>query len=366
MGYYVFKSGKTWVLQWQQGKKDHRHINKKSEEAQMMGFRPELTYEQAKTRAKQLQAEEWVKEEAKKRARSKEITEKYRQLRSAFLTNEDAEEFEQKYLLEHKIQTSHWNTMQKIIIGVEIHPSEWFDQKNKLYAEFRKLNCSANYAKKLLRYLNIWGYFLCKKQNRAWMKVPGLDGAWRNKLEDKRRPGGPSKPLSPAQLEDKKKEMKEEHYKWLYLSVWFGLRPEEVDSLKAARGEFWDLQKNSELGWVLHVFQTKLFKRGVPKDDCWKFIPAVFPEQNRAIEYILEGRFARPTGEGGKFMRKLFGEGYTHYAGRNNFSGMLRDCGYDPETRRHWMGHLSVTTTERYDRKTQRGKVFYRAAASHK
>lgn len=358
MPYYVQKNGSTYRLTWRKGNEKPRNVSKESDEAIKAGFRPDMTLEQAQIRAKQLQAESWVELKAKQAARAKAVLERYAKLRSAFLTDEDAFQFEREYLGEYKIRRPHWNTMQRIIVDVGIHPSQWHKQKSKLYDQFRLKRCSANYAKKLLRYLNLWGYFLCEKQNKAWMKVDGLDGVWRNKLERARHPGGASLPLTPKMLEDAKKDIAEEHYNWLFISVWFGLRPEEVDQLRMKRGKLWDLKTDSELGFILEVYQTKLEKRGVKEEHCWKAIPTLFPEQLKAVEIIQSQNFKRPAGKGGKFMRHVFGNGYSLYAGRNNFSGMLRDRGRTQEERKHWMGHLSVSTTEQYDRKTQSRRVF--------
>jgi hypothetical protein len=362
MPYYVQKSGKkSWRIKFQEGKSVSRNVPKLSHEAKIVGFRQEWSFDEARSHAIALQARDWVKEEARRQNVSKAILERYKRYRSAFLSDENAEEFEQTYLSEYKIKRAHWNTMQKIIVGVELHPSEWFEKKSKLYAQFKRLRFSPNYARKLLRYLNLWGYFLCKKEGKAWMKVPGLDGVWVNRLEDGRKPGGPSKPLSPSLLTSKAKEIPTISYNWLYLSVWFGLRPEEVDQLRKPNEKLWRLTKDEEFTWVLSVFQTKLHKRGVPIENCWKHLPCVFNEQVRGIEIIRSGEFKKPVGEGGKFMTVTFGTGFSYYAGRNNFSGLLRDAGYDLETRKHWLGHLSISTTEAYDRKTMKNKVFYRS-----
>lgn len=352
MPYYVQKSGKTWQLTFREYPASGRNVPKGSLEALNLGFRPEMTLDEAKSRVKQIHNEDWVKRRGRIELRL--LTKA--KIRGAFLTDEDATSFESVYLKEHKITPPYWSMVQQLIVDVEIHPSEWFERKNVVYAAFLKHKYSPNTAKKLLRYLNLWGYFLCKKHNKAWMKVPGMDGSWKNRLEATRTSHGASKPLSPQQLEEKRLEMPRSAYEWLFISVWFGLRPREVDNLKTPNPDLWYITKESE-GSVLSVFQEKLFERGIPKDDCWKHIPTEFPEQAKAIEYILGGKFDKPMGSGGKFMR-IFGEGYSHYAGRNNFSGMLRDRGYDLEARKHWLGHLSIKTTEAYDRKTMKRKVF--------
>ncbi len=359
MPYYVQKIGQSWQLSWRTTN-ERRAVPKGSPEAASQGFRPEMTLDEARRHAKRLQTEASIKLQQRRAARGAAIVAGYKKLRSAFLTDADATEFEQRYLKDHKIKVAHWNTMQKIIVGVALHPEEWFEQKKKLYAQFSELKCSPNYAKKLLRYLNLWGYFICKKQKRAWMKVPGMDGTWVNELERKRRSKGASKPLAPEALAAKKSEIQADHYRWLHASVWFGLRPREVDNLGTSNEELWYVSNDGQFD-VLSVFQEKLYERGVRKEDCWKHLPAVFPEQEQIIQWLREClSFVRPKGAGGRFMRNTFGPGFSHYAGRNNFSGMLRDRGFDLETRKHWLGHLSIKTTEQYDRKTMKGKAFYR------
>lgn len=358
MPYYVAKDGKTWRLLYTEGKKT-RAVSKRSPEAKKLGFAPELTLEQAQGRAEQLKSEAWVAREARKEERSRKVLERARKLRSAFLTDRDAEEFERTQLPRKKIRRTHWNTMQRILVDVQLHPSDWVENPEAIYEQFKKKRCSANYARKLLAYLNAWGYFVCKRHGKAWERVPGIPGEWVNRLESSRRDWfQEAEPLSPALLEEKKKALKPEHWRWLYLSVWFGLRPREVDNLREPNAKLWDLAKQGGV-WVLSVFQEKLFERGVPEDDCWKHLPLVLPEQQAALPWLRGGeRFERPVGAGGKLLRQVFGRGFSGYSGRNNFSGLLRDLGYDVETRAKWMGHLDLRTTLAYDRKTARKKAW--------
>lgn len=349
MPYYVQRSGKSWQLTFRKGSNRSRNVSKTSSEASGLGFRRDMSFEDARALAKSLQNVEWLT----RRHKAYERTEHQEKLRGAFLTDQDAEEFEQKYLKEYKITQAWWKIVQQLILDIGIHPSEWFDRKSLVYGAFKSRKYAPNTAKKILRYLNIWGYFICKKYNRAWFKVPGLDGSWKNQLELTRKTSGASKPLSPELLESKKNSIPESAFKWLYISVWFGLRPREIDNLTKVNDKLWYIQDD-----VLCIFQEKLFERGVPQDDCWKYIPVEFPEQRQALEYIKEGNFKKPIGACGRFMEITFGKGFSYYAGRNNFSGLLRDRGYDLEARKHWLGHLSIKTTEAYDRKTMKSKVF--------
>lgn len=356
MPYYVQKSGKTWELKFKKGKTESRHVPKTSQEARLAGFHPNMNLDEAKEQAKRDQARSWRELNAKRAAHLRAIVDTSKKLRCEWLSDLDVEAFETK-LDGYKIRTSHWRTMQKVIVGVALHPKDWHDNQSQLLRQFIKQRCSYNYVRKLMRYLHFWGHFYCNRHGGSYLKFR-VSVTWRQGLEEHRRGWGrQSKPLSAKLLDSKKAAMIEEHYNWLFLSVWFGLRPREVDNLTVPDADLWRVEQDSE-GYVLHVFQEKLYERGTPKDDCWKAIPCVFQEQERGMQILLSGKLRRPVGEGGKFMSETFGQGYSHYAGRNNFSGMLREAGYDLEARKHWMGHLSVKTTEAYDRKTLRQRAF--------
>lgn len=359
MPYYAQRSGKTWQLIHREGKVKPRNVPKDSPEAKRLGFRPEMTTEEARIRAASLRAEAGLAREARRSQRAAELEKRDSLLRSAYLTDDDAAEFMATLGRDYKIKPAHWSTMQKIIVTVELHPSDWFPRKQKLYEQFRKLRCSYNYAKKLLRYLNLWGGFLCRKQNRAWDRVPGMDGAWRNRLEAGRRGfGKKSLPLSYEALKRRRGELEPANYGWLLATVAFGLRPEEADQLQTQNARWYFAEEDGHE--VLWMFQKKLYDRGVPEPDCWKGIPVKELPQREALPYIRKGLIKRPIGQGGAFMRETFGPGYSRYAGRNNFAAWLEERGYDLECRRAWMGHLSVKTTEAYERKRRERKALIR------
>lgn len=364
MGYQVSRSGKqTWRLIFQKGQKEKRNIAKDSREAKELGFSTEFTYEEAKARADQLRDEKWVLEHAEKESKSKALFHRYQKLRSAFLTDKDADEFERIYIPEKRIAKPHWHTMQSIIVAVGIHPSYWYQQSSVIFQEFTKRKYSPNYCKKLLRYLNMWGYFLCVKQNKAWKDVENTSVFWKRKIADAyekriQRTSMESEPISPELLEEKRLKLSRENYNWIFISIQFGLRPREVDNLLSANVGLWKIEVSPEFGYVLHVFQQKLYERGIPREKCWKFVPTVLQGQIKAIGIIKSKNFKRPIGKQGKLFRDVFGRGFTAYGGRKNFVDMLRDQGYDLETVSRWAGHRSVRTTERdYSKST---KVFYR------
>jgi len=363
MPYYVYKSGKNWDLKFQQGKLNRYHVPKDSNEAKLAGFNSEMTYLEAYERAKQLQAETWIEEQARKEKKSRDVIEKYQKLKIAYLNHGEVQEFERIYLPEKKIRQPHWHTMKSIIINVGIHPSQWYKQSSLLYQEFIRRKYSPNYIKKLLRYLNIWGYFVCEKHNKAWKDVEFPAGSWKRKIADTyesriKRASFESDPISFELLNDVRTKIKKEHYNWIFISIAFGLRPREVDNLKSLNANLWRIEKNKNFGYVLHIFQEKLYERGVSKEKAWKYIPCIMNEQIEAIELIKSKAFKKPIGAGAKGFRSIFGYGFTAYGGRKNFVDMLRNQGYDLETVSKWAGHLTVKTTEQsYSRNIG---VFYR------
>ena len=145
-------------------------------------------------------------------------------------------------------------------------------------------------------------------------------------------------------MEAAKSKLKLEHYNWLLISTWFGLRPREVNNLLSDGIGFFEINPHEEHGFVLHIFQEKLYERGTSREKCWKLIPTYFLRQREVIEIIRSKKFKQPIA---KIIKKCFGEHYTAYGGRKNFVDMLRSHGFELEVASRWMGHLSVKTTEK-------------------
>lgn len=360
MGFQVQKTGNTYRLTYQDLKTARRNISKKSREAMAAGFRPDMTYEQARERVNQLRSQAALQREIGKEIRQRAKLEKGKLYRTAYLTDSDAAEFWEKWGTKKRMNPSHWTAVQKAIATVAIDPSDWFELSHKFYEHFVASGYSPAYVKKIKQYLNLYGYFYTKKYNKPWKDLDRPDGHWKSKMAGKYssriggREDGSSEPISPELLESKRAQLTEHEYNWILISVWFGLRPEEVDQLLNDDPNLWKYE-----GGYLRVFQTKLQKRGVPISKCWKFIPtSLFPQQKAALEVIRSKNFKRPVGKTGKKFREVFGKGYSAYGGRNNFVPMLRAEGYDKETCSEWMGHLSIKTTEKFYEGPK--KPFYR------
>src|SRR5207253_744373 len=105
-------------------------------------------------------------------------------------------------------------------------------------------------------------------------------------------------PISPSQLETTRGKIKPKYYNWLYLSVWLGLRPLEIDPLHD-KNHFRLLMTPQGLP-VLSIYQTKLIS--IPPRHRWKLIPLFRDEQKQALEIIQHQDFHRPLT---KMVKKL-------------------------------------------------------------
>ncbi|MBI3295429.1 MAG: site-specific integrase [Deltaproteobacteria bacterium] len=146
-----------------------------------------------------------------------------------------------------------------------------------------------------------------------------------------------SEPLTVELLQGAKDELRKDHYNWLFISVWFGLRPLEIDELQDK--DTWTIRKEGNIQ-VFTVYQSKL--TSISRDKRWKLIPILFPEEEEAMRIIKSGEFSRPLV---KTLETKVGEGITCYGGRKNFTDLMLDKGYSLESISAWMGHSSIETT---------------------
>jgi hypothetical protein len=160
---------------------------------------------------------------------------------------------------------------------------------------------------------------------------------------------GEADPLSPQELIEKRNLLLGYNYHWLHLSVFLGLRPEEVDSLKDKKTFRVDAQDGTPILWV---FQSKLV--GVSEEEAWKPIPLILREQEMCLEIIASGDFKRPLN---KTLRKIFtSKRITGYSGRKAFTDlMLSDAGKNQnlEEISIWMGHKTIETTWKHYKQKQ-------------
>lgn len=235
--------------------------------------------------------------------------------------------------------------MQKILLTVQLDPIDWYDRMFRFYDYFYQRRFSISDISRLLRVTNLWGYFLSRKLGQTYLKIPMPSGKERERIlqayfQKKGRHVCESDPITPEQLEKIKPEINELNYNWLYLSVWLGLRPSEIDQLKDPL--LYQIKKTGENTAVLWVYQTKLIS--VDPRNRWKLIPIIFPGQSDAMRIIEQTKFKRPLN---KTIRHYFGEHTTLYGGRKGFSDLMLRHQQPLENISQWMGHSTIDRTWR-------------------
>lgn len=371
MGYYVRllswkKSAPNWKVQYVSYKKaDSQDSNAKKPKKEWdvnpdrwraLGFHKSMTIEEARARAKQINAQDFLKGQEE---RIKKLEEEEAQLikrRDSVLPIQFVEEFEKRFVKSEDAQTLSgkrkrsrasyiWNSAKRIIFKLQIEPSEWFYYSKEVYDYFYQEQISLHYASSILNFSNLWGFFICRKLGKPFLPIQKPRGYERQRIidafyEKERRSRRPSRGLSPEELNSIRGRINQENFNWLFLSVWLGLRPQEIDNLK--NQDFLRLETPMHGKKILWVFQTKII--ALPPEDRWKPIPILFEEQEFALRIIESKNFKRPLC---KTLKKYFGGGLDLYGGRKGFTDLMLAKGHTIENISVWMGHSTLERTWR-------------------
>ena len=317
MGYYIRyqpnkKSFPNWKIQFITQKKDltkgslakfpSKTWDVPKDRWYELGFRREMSLDEARGRQKQLNAQINLKRREEKRLMFEKEVKLLNQKCDGFLPEIYREEFELRYFYGGRIKRilknkdlSHWRLAQKMILEIQLEPSYWYDEVHRFYDYFFKQHYSFSYIMKVLRVLNLWGLFISRKLGKPFFAIPRPHGFEKRRLIDAyfmRRgdSGNQSDPLTPEQLETAKSKLNIEHYNWLYLSVWLGLRPMEIDQLKDNQNV--RVMQNVTGEHVVWIYQSKL--ASVPPRYRWKLIPIFLEQQLLVLEIISSKLFHRP------------------------------------------------------------------------
>lgn len=319
-----------------------------------LGFNAFMSLEEAKARAKQYSAQLHLKRQEEiiqKIAREQAKT----QIRyDAVLPAEFVVEFEKRFIRKRDSQTEQgqrkhtrayvrWRAAQRMIAAVGVEPSEWFFHTDQIYDYFHQHKMSLRYLQSILRLANLWGFYICRKLGRPFLQIPPPRGYERQRIidanfEKEKGVARASKPIAPSDLEKIKGAVNIENFNWLFLSLWFGLRPKEIDLLKSK--DTWRVEVLPNGRKVFWVYQTKVI--ALPPEDRWKPIPIIFDEQHFGLKIIESETFARPLR---KTVHRHFGDGVTLYAGRKGFVDLMLSKDQLTENISIWMGHSSLQRT---------------------
>jgi hypothetical protein len=355
-GSYYVRVRKTGWYVWYQHYVDGKRVQEPVVKTAYheLGFRVEMSVDQAKERCVQLNKERALTKE-KVRLAAKRV-ESLKSLDDvlfpeAYITEFEALLSEENFGSDEHLRKlrSHFLFVQRMCMTLRISPFEYKDNARRIYKYFIKEQVSVNYSSRLIKLLNRWGQFYCRKAGKYYGEVKQPGGRERSAIADaqaektgvntERGVRTESLPLAPAQLKAAKDKLTVDYYNWLQLSVWFGLRPEEVDGLKDP--------KRFKIGFhqatgvhFLEIYQTKL--QSVASDKRWKKVPVIFEQQTACLEIIKEGSYSRPTYLA---MRKAFGAGTTLYGGRKGFVDLMLSLGQNLENVSIWLGHKDISTT---------------------
>lgn len=367
MGYYVrvlkpkFKSP-HWKLQFASHKKEHAADSKAKKPKKewdipkqrwySLGFQTSMTIEQARARAKQLNAKLHMKRHEGRRLALEDQAAELQIRFSAAIPELYKQDFEQKYVFGRfngpewrKRFLRTWRAVQKLLLEIQLDPADWYDEMHRFYDYFHERKYSLSYIRRILQLANLWGYFLSRKLGQPFVRVPVPRGKEKERLlaayfAKQGRHVCESDPITPKQLEQVRTKLSKQHFNWLYLSVWLGLRPMEIDQLHDK--SLYRLQKLEGGSALLWVYQTKLIS--VPPRYRWKLIPMVFEGQVDVLKIIESGDFKRPLN---KTVRHHFGNHTTLYGGRKGFTDLMLDHQQQLENISQWMGHSTIERTWR-------------------
>ncbi len=371
MGYYVRllswkKSSPNWKVQYVSYKKaDSENSNAKKPRKEWdvhpdrwraLGFHKTMTIEEARTRAKQINAQDFLKGQEE---RIKKIEEEEAQLtkrRDSVLPIQFVEEFEKRFIKNQDTQTlagkrrrsrAHyvWSSTKKMIYALQIEPSEWFYYSKEVYDYFCQAQISLRHAFTILHFANLWGFFICRKLGKPFLPIQKPLGYERQRMinafyEKEKRSRKAARGITPEELNSISGRINQENFNWLYISVWLGLRPQEVDNIKEK--ELMRVEEPLHGRKILWIFQTKII--ALPPEDRWKPIPILFEEQEFALKILKNNNFKRPLC---KTIKKYFGDDVDLYSGRKGFIDLMLSKGHTIENISVWMGHSTLERTWR-------------------
>lgn len=369
MGYYIKflphkKSSPQWKVQYlsfkkcdtesSKAKKPKREWDVSKSRWLSLGFYESMNLPEAKARARQLNAQVQLKRQEEQLQKISDRQNQFQLRHDSVLPSEFVAEFERVFIRTKDSQTEQrlrrttrahnvWRAAQRLIVAVGIEPSHWVYHSRQIHDYMINQKMSVRYGNTVLGIANLWGYFISHKMSRPFLPVKSPKGYDRARMieancEKTSGVARASNPITPIDINSLKETMNQPNFNWLFISVWLGLRPKEIDGLR--NPELWRIEEMPTGRKVLWVFQTKII--ALPKEDRWKPIPIIFEEQMFALKIIESCNFKRPIC---KTMIKHFGKGTTTYGGRKGFSDLMLSKNQSFENISVWMGHSTLQRT---------------------
>lgn len=365
MSFHVNKRRGGWRLlssAWTDGKVKYSHVP--NDQLLQYNLSPDMPIEDARARVKQLNAQNKLdKEAAQSKAGALSTQKRGQKLNSAHLPTRFVTQFVETYLraeydlgpngpYKYKKATSSWGLVTKLIIAVNLPQQHWHKHRRRFYGELQKRKVSPSYTGKVLRILNLWGTFIAEKTNTSFIPIPPPRGYDREMIADAHfdsdKASKISEPITPELLEAARSRLSEPQYRWLYLSVWLGLRPSEVDNLHTAK-----ITREQGVS-VLWLVQTKI--GSLKREKRVKPIPLVYKEQKACLKMLAQ-EIKKPLT---KTVKKHVLAGANLYGGRKGFVDLMLGRGQSIEDISTWLGHSRIERT--WASYKQKQKVSFRKA----
>ncbi len=353
MGFMVRKSSKypyRLIEQVYTPKKTEKVIPRESYIS--FGFNPSMSIEEAKKRASQLNKQNEL--ERKKMVDAARRIENDKQIDFAYLPKSAVSSFEaqlKKLYSDNESRLNNimkqWTIVQKMLSKLALDPVNYGKNQDEFYLYYREKKWGPDYIKKLNWLLNQWGAYYCKKNGQFYDPVKKLTLIQREKINDLREdlPGkkGPADPLKWEKLKAVKSTFANEDlilkWNWMFIALWFGLRPVEMGHIK--NGKHFKIENDFEHKIkVLQVYQSKLVSK--PKAERWKTIPVFFEEQKEALRLIESGDFERPLN---KTLKRLIADKIETYSPRKGFTDLMLIKGFSLEDISIFLGHADISMT---------------------
>ncbi|MGZ3744538.1 MAG: hypothetical protein ACXWRE_13220 [Pseudobdellovibrionaceae bacterium] len=339
------------------------------------GFNPSWSYEQAlRYYNNTFKAEQEFRRKAEKKAKAKARVNEIAIVASTFLPEDLVQEFYQ-YLKDRFGDSngelpdnydSFWRGAQALISEVALEPWNYSLYPNKIYSYAEKHQYSPSWFKKVLKFVNLWGYFVCNKREKPFLPIPPIEGKWRNRINEAylavKKDGAESDPLtfeilhgiSITEDENETEKMKGRHFRYLFTTLAYGLRPSELDRiLTDKKNKFHEITRPDKNGiCFLKIYQAKLIN--LEPNRRWKSIPIIYPEQLQALQHIKSKDFKRPLT---KTIHNFIGARFNNYAGRKGFMDWMLSMGQKFENCSMYLGHASLDRSLRNYK--QKGIVYY-------
>lgn len=336
-----------------------------------------MTYEQAKDISRDYNKAERLKKQKEASLTLEIQSNSY--LNDKSLPKLLVQEFENELTKEYKgneerLETilQHWLACKKLLNRTKIDYTEFFDKrfiifdyygkeyhtvKNKKKKAYSKKPWSADYIKRITKMLNKWGSFCARRRRTFFEPIPKI-GIRFNQIAETRRTTPdirePATPLNWTVLNNLKTKFEHEKLKhqwnWLFIGLFFGLRPSEIENLKKSnqpnkKEKFYKIEYDSinKIN-VLFIYQNKL--KNLPENRRWKIIPVFEPEQVEALKLIQSGEFKKPLN---KTLKRLFEiDGIGAYSPRKGMTDLFLSRNYQLEDIATFLGHSSIETTWRH------------------